>query len=68
MTAENLHRAARPAVEGPCFNEAAADDRGKPARAYPPPLAERCFNEAAADDRGKRLGQGGVVPQPEVLQ
>ena len=53
MTAENERRR----VEGPgdlqCFNEAAADDRGK--RPAASTRARICsgFNEAAADDRGK---------------
>ena len=56
MTAENsaIFRTTASGTWG--FNEAAADDRGKHARARrrAPPVGG--FNEAAADDRGKLLG------------
>ena len=54
MTAENRPLRPRPKRAPGSFNEAAADDRGKPScpwsRSACPPIG---FNEAAADDRGK---------------
>ena len=54
MTAENAGRPSRPRRSAPCFNEAAADDRGKLWHlGSPPGGGSTRFNEAAADDRGK---------------
>ena len=54
MTAENRPTTAAPSAAG-CFNEAAADDRGKLSDPrYLMAAREQGFNEAAADDRGKR--------------
>ena len=65
MTAENhlgqhhLHGA------GLRFNEAAADDRGKPIGRGPVDVSDARFNEAAADDRGKRPpGRGARAGAP----
>ena len=55
MTAENLGREGRAAGRNRSFNEAAADDRGKPAPTSGGVGAEKSFNEAAADDRGKPM-------------
>ena len=54
MTAENRPRRRRRRRRRRRFNEAAADDRGKPDRDchHSRSQPER-FNEAAADDRGK---------------
>ena len=53
MTAEN-HRFTSPATSmAKCFNEAAADDRGKLSAARHARGPGARFNEAAADDRGK---------------
>ena len=53
MTAENPARAGGAPRARPRFNEAAADDRGKPAPGRPLRRTPGRFNEAAADDRGK---------------
>ena len=54
MTAENPDVGRRRDRHRRRFNEAAADDRGKPSRVFVEnsELPSR-FNEAAADDRGK---------------
>ena len=55
MTAENPDESVKSSPSRSCFNEAAADDRGK-RRAVPGAGRghdRRGFNEAAADDRGK---------------
>ena len=65
MTAENGGRPRRVPWRSSCFNEAAADDRGKLRVVRAALLANRRFNEAAADDRGKlRLVVG--VHDPDV--
>ena len=53
MTAENPRRSGRPWFAPSSFNEAAADDRGKPSSTWTAAAGQRRFNEAAADDRGK---------------
>ena len=65
MTAENSGASAADFTSLRGFNEAAADDRGKPdGRAVGRRRAGR-FNEAAADDRGKHpneLAPGSALP------
>ena len=53
MTAENRCEAFARLTMAACFNEAAADDRGKQTRGAIHAAEMRRFNEAAADDRGK---------------
>ena len=53
MTAENRSAAASTRPARRSFNEAAADDRGKPYRRLVRRADAASFNEAAADDRGK---------------
>ena len=54
MTAENSRGSRRLRRGRRCFNEAAADDRGKRLEHRGAFSSGFCFNEAAADDRGKR--------------
>ena len=76
MTAENPIGSALPPPASP-FNEAAADDRGKPASRCAPPWPRAGFNEAAADDRGKpdrvdlgadRLDGASMRPRPMTAE
>ena len=54
MTAENPTSSLAAVSAFSCrFNEAAADDRGKPSRWRMAARMRPGFNEAAADDRGK---------------
>ena len=55
MTAENAGKARGRSALLACFNEAAADDRGKRRRGAVRTFGQAArFNEAAADDRGKQ--------------
>ena len=66
MTAENSACRAGSASPIPRFNEAAADDRGKPRRRSARSASTwDGFNEAAADDRGKLAHRrDGLVLDP----
>ena len=74
MTAENRGPRRWTKTKWSCFNEAAADDRGKPPRSMPPFEGAESFNEAAADDRGKpagrlagALGEAGASMRPRPM-
>ena len=69
MTAENRRSSLTASASSYPFNEAAADDRGKPAaRSRPPRAPPRTFNEAAADDRGKPSGSSRTRSRRRPLQ
>ena len=68
MTAENPARRPRPDVGPGCFNEAAADDRGKPWAPTSGGVGPKSFNEAAADDRGKPPAGGRSAAAAKSLQ
>ena len=68
MTAENAPPAGRTGGGENCFNEAAADDRGKPRAAARRRGSSPRFNEAAADDRGKHTATSAAVTTSARLQ
>ena len=68
-TAENKTRSARSCKRSPCFNEAAAQNRGKRAPGRADARRVRgCFNEAAAQNRGKREYLDRVITPENALQ
>ena len=68
MTAENPGRSGPNRRGADCFNEAAADDRGKPPTSCITRPSAACFNEAAADDRGKPTSPSRQPRSPSPLQ
>ena len=68
MTAENHGGAGRGGGSAGRFNEAAADDRGKPWKGTCRRTCRPSFNEAAADDRGKPHAPCFIRESGAVLQ